>query len=82
MARIMKFFSRRKFSEYRSVFEMEFDREIMRSERKRAFLVAVLSLFLIGWFFAVQIFFGGYFFLFLIVSSNEWTRDRFFSDPM
>jgi adenylate cyclase len=61
MAKITKLWRRKKFSDYNSQFELEFDREIMQSERRRAFIVCIIAAAAIFWFFIVQLFFTGYF---------------------
>lgn len=61
MAKITKLWRRKKFSDYDSLFEMEFDREIMQSERWRAFLVFIISCVIIVWFIIVRFFFTRYF---------------------
>lgn len=61
MAKITKFWRRKKFADYDSLFEMEFDREIMQSERRRAFIVFIISRIIAVWFVIVRFFFTGYF---------------------
>ncbi len=57
MAKISKLWKRKNFADYNSLFEVEFDREIMASERKRAIIVCIISCFVIMWMGAVQLFF-------------------------
>lgn len=61
MARISKLWKRKKFSDYNSLFEVEFDRQIMVSERKRAFIVCIISCFIIPWLLMIPLRFRGYF---------------------
>lgn len=57
MAKISKLWKRKKFADYDSIFEAEFDREIMVGERKRAVIVCIISCFVILWMMATQLFF-------------------------
>ncbi len=61
MFKISKLWQRKRFSDYDSMFEMEFDRSIMRSERTRSIIVFVISCSIIIWFMAVKLFFSRYF---------------------
>ena len=61
MAKITKLWRRKKFSDYDSLFEAAFDREIMQSERKRALIVFIISCITIIWLFIVQLFFMRFF---------------------
>jgi adenylate cyclase len=61
MAKISKLWKRKNFADYNSLFEVEFDREIMASERKRAIIVCIISCFVIIWMGAVQLFFTRFF---------------------
>jgi adenylate cyclase len=61
MAKITKLWRRNKFSDYGSVFEAAFDREIMQSERRRALIVFIISCITIIWFFIVKLFFMRFF---------------------
>ena len=61
MASISKFWKRKKFADYSSLFEAEFDREIMVSERKRAFIVFIISCVVMIWMMAIQLFFTNLF---------------------
>lgn len=61
MFAISKLWQRKRFSDYDSVFEMEFDRSIMRSERTRSIIVFVISCSIIIWFLVIRLFFSRYF---------------------
>jgi adenylate cyclase len=61
MAMITKLWRRKKFADYKSLFEREFDREIMKSERRRAFIVFIIACVIIIWLVIVQLFMSGYF---------------------
>ncbi|MBN1497872.1 MAG: adenylate/guanylate cyclase domain-containing protein [Spirochaetes bacterium] len=61
MAKITKLWRRKKFADYGSLFEMEYDREIMQSERARAFIVFIICCVIVLWFVIVRFFFARYF---------------------
>lgn len=61
MFKISKLWKRKSFSDYDSLFEMEYDRSIMQSERKRAIIVFIISCGTIMWFLAMKLFFARYF---------------------
>jgi adenylate cyclase len=61
MAKITKFWRRKRFSDYTSLFEMEFDKSIMQSERTRALIVFIISCCIILWFVVIKFFFYRYF---------------------
>ena len=61
MANITKLWRRKRFSDYHSIFEMEYDRSIMRSERTRAIIVVIISCCTVLWFLAIKLFFARYF---------------------
>lgn len=61
MLKISKLWKRKSFSDYDSLFEMEYDRSIMQSERKRAIIVFIISFGTIMWFLAMKLFFARYF---------------------
>jgi adenylate cyclase len=61
MAKITKLWRRKRFSDYDSLFEMEYDKSIMQSERTRAIIVFIISCCSILWFVIVNFFFARYF---------------------
>lgn len=61
MATVSKLWKRKSFADYTSIFEAEFDREIMVSERKRAIIVCIISCFVILWMIAIQLFYTRFF---------------------